>query len=64
MITMWGWNDEYGMVHDEISTDRRNPRLLGRDGRYHTYDELLPCAPEGVGAELDRAAGRAHRCPC
>ena len=24
---MWGWNDEYGMVHDEIATDRRNPRL-------------------------------------
>jgi hypothetical protein len=27
VITMWTWNDEYGMVHDEVATDRRNPRL-------------------------------------
>ena len=27
VITMWNWGDEYGLVHDEISTDRRNPRL-------------------------------------
>ena len=25
VITMWDWNDEYGLVHDEIATDRRNP---------------------------------------
>jgi hypothetical protein len=27
VITMWNWGDEYGLIHDEISTDRRNPRL-------------------------------------
>jgi hypothetical protein len=27
VITMWNWGDQYGLVHDEISTDRRNPRL-------------------------------------
>jgi hypothetical protein len=27
VITMWNWDDQYGLVHDEISTDRRNPRL-------------------------------------
>jgi hypothetical protein len=27
VITMWNWGDQYNMVHDEISTDRRNPRL-------------------------------------
>jgi hypothetical protein len=28
VITMWNWGDEYGLVHDAISTDRRNPRLF------------------------------------
>lgn len=27
VITMWNWDDELGLVHDEVSTDRRNPRL-------------------------------------
>jgi hypothetical protein len=27
VITMWNWGDEYGLNHDEISTDRRNPRF-------------------------------------
>jgi hypothetical protein len=27
VLTMWNWDDEYGLVHDEIATDRRNPRL-------------------------------------
>ena len=27
VLTLWGWNDEYGMVHDEMATDKRNPRL-------------------------------------
>lgn len=52
------------MWHDHAERDRRNPRLLGRDGRYHTYDELLPCAPEGVGAELDRGVWDAKYARC
>jgi hypothetical protein len=27
VITMWNWGDNVGLVHDEIATDRRNPRL-------------------------------------
>jgi hypothetical protein len=27
VITMWNWGDQYGLIHDEISTDRRNPRF-------------------------------------
>lgn len=27
VLTLWGWNDEYGMVHDEVATDKRNPRV-------------------------------------
>ena len=27
VLTMWGWNDGIGMVHDEISTDKRNVRV-------------------------------------
>jgi hypothetical protein len=27
VITLWNWGDQYNMVHDENSTDRRNPRI-------------------------------------
>jgi hypothetical protein len=27
VITQWAWGDFYAYVHDEISTDKRNPRL-------------------------------------
>ena len=27
VITMWNWGDQYGLIHDAISTDRRNPKL-------------------------------------
>jgi hypothetical protein len=27
VLTMWGWGDTMGMVHDEIATDKRNPYL-------------------------------------
>ncbi|MBO0847812.1 MAG: hypothetical protein J2P22_20615 [Nocardioides sp.] len=32
--------------------DRGNPKLLGRDGEFHTYDELLPTADPAVLDEL------------
>jgi hypothetical protein len=37
VITMWNWNDQYGMVHDEIATDRRNPRL-NANGKIYAVD--------------------------
>jgi hypothetical protein len=37
VLTQWGWNDEYGMVHDEISTDKRNPRL-NPNGKIYAID--------------------------
>ena len=37
VITMWNWNDEYGLLHDEMSTDRRNPRL-NANGRIYAVD--------------------------
>jgi 3-O-methylgallate 3,4-dioxygenase len=52
------------MWHDHAERDRRNPRLLGRDARYHTYDELLPDAPDGVAAELDRGVWDAKYARC
>ncbi|MBO0806366.1 MAG: hypothetical protein J2P25_25230 [Nocardiopsaceae bacterium] len=40
------------MWPDHAERDRRNPRLLGTDARYHTYDELLELAPPGLGPQL------------
>jgi 3-O-methylgallate 3,4-dioxygenase len=39
---------------DHAERDRRNPLLLGKDARYHTYDELLATADPAVERELDR----------
>src|ERR1700733_814840 len=33
--------------------DRRNTRLLGSDGRYRTYDELLAAADPALAGELE-----------
>jgi 3-O-methylgallate 3,4-dioxygenase len=40
---------------DHAERDRRNPLLLGKDARYHTYDELLAVADPAVEPELDPA---------
>ena len=29
---------------EHAARDQRNPRLLGADGRYHSYDDLLAAA--------------------
>ena len=42
------------MWSDHAERDRRNPRLLGRDARYHTYDELLADADPALEKELAR----------
>jgi 3-O-methylgallate 3,4-dioxygenase len=40
------------MWQDHAERDRRNPRLLGKDARYHTYDELLAEADPSIEQEL------------
>ena len=40
---------------DHAERDRRNPLLLGKDARYHNYDELLATADPAVERELDPA---------
>jgi len=40
------------MWSDHAERDRRNPRLLGKDARYHTYDELLAGADPALEEEL------------
>ncbi len=40
---------------DHAERDRRNPRLLGTDAEYHTYDELLAAADPALAAELTPA---------
>jgi hypothetical protein len=43
------------MWEDHAERDRRNPRLLGRDAEFHTYDELLATADPGIAKELDHS---------
>lgn len=52
------------MWADHAERDRRNPRLLGRDARYHTYDELLGDVPAQVAQQLDRATWDAKYARC
>jgi len=40
------------MWFDHAERDRRNPQLLGKDARYHTYDELLAEADPSIEQEL------------
>ena len=37
---------------DHAERDRRNPMLLGKDARYHSYDELLAHADPAIEQEL------------
>lgn len=43
------------MWEDHAERDRRNPRLLGLDAEFHSYDELLATADPGIAAELSRS---------
>jgi hypothetical protein len=45
-----------GMWEDHAERDRRNPNLLGVDGKYHTYDELLALADPAHVAAFDTSA--------
>ena len=40
------------MGRDHAERDRRNPMLLGKDARYHSYDELLAQADPAIEQEL------------
>jgi 3-O-methylgallate 3,4-dioxygenase len=43
---------------EHAARDQRNPRLLGPDGRYHTYDELLATADPGLAGEVQPSVWR------
>jgi hypothetical protein len=43
---------------EHAARDRRNARLLGPDGRYRSYDELLAGADPALSAELEPAVWR------
>jgi hypothetical protein len=49
---------------DHASRDMANSELLGLDGEYHSFDELLAVADPGIGRELDAAvwADKYDRC--
>ena len=36
VLTEWDWSDDKGFVHDEVSTDRRNPRVNAGGNVYGT----------------------------
>lgn len=43
------------MWPDHADRDRRQPRLLGKDGEYHGWDEILTAAQPDMERELDPA---------
>jgi 3-O-methylgallate 3,4-dioxygenase len=43
------------MWPDHADRDRRQPRLLGRDGEYHSFDEILAAVSPDMERELDPA---------
>jgi hypothetical protein len=43
------------MWPDHADRDRRQPRLLGKDGQYHSYDDILALADPAVQRELDQS---------
>ena len=43
------------MWPDHAERDRRNPRFLGKDARWHTYEDLLADADPALGHELQPA---------
>jgi Catalytic LigB subunit of aromatic ring-opening dioxygenase len=44
---------------EHAARDQRNPRLLGADGRYYTYDELLATADPALAGEVQSSVWRA-----
>lgn len=40
------------MWEDHADRDRNNPDLLGKDGEFHTYEDLLAAADPGIAEEL------------
>lgn len=40
------------MWEDHAERDRNNPRLLGKDAEFHTYEELLATADPGIVGDL------------
>jgi len=52
------------MWPDHADRDRRQPQLLGKDGAYHGYDEILAAADPGMERELDPAVFEAKYRRC
>ena len=45
-LTQWEWTNNMGKVHDEVSTDKRNPRLNAHGPIYRRRDrQRLPRHP-------------------
>ncbi len=55
VITQWGWGEKYSYAHDEIATDKRNPRLYPNGPIYGVdigNDHLLKLDPVTHTASL------------
>jgi 3-O-methylgallate 3,4-dioxygenase len=52
------------MWPDHANRDRRQPRLLGKDGEYHSYDEILATVRPAMAEELDQAVWEAKYRRC
>lgn len=64
VITMWNWDDNVALVHDVVSTDKRNPRLYARGPIYGvdwTNDWLLIADPVNHTTTRIKVPTRADR---
>ena len=64
VITMWNWGDNVAFVHDEIATDKRNPRVNPNGLVYGVdigNDNLLITDPVNPWSEMLRLPTRADR---
>jgi hypothetical protein len=64
VITMWNWGDQYGLVHDAISTDRRHPTLYANGPIYGvdwTNDWLLITDPNNNSSTRIKVPTRADK---
>ena len=64
VITMWNWGDPVAFIHDEIATDKRNPRVNANGLVYAVdigNDNLLIADPVNHWSEMLKIPTRADR---
>jgi hypothetical protein len=61
VVTMWDWADPKTYLHDEISTDKRNPTVNANGPIYGGLEEILTGWVLGQLPDGDEEVARAER---